>query len=103
MLTPFDNARLPVGASGDNTTVAQPTILEREREGGGRRRHASRASHHEARHVTHDDAPVLPGISPLTIPTMPRAEDDDATRAGSYEFHDRPGSGRHTTERLEHF
>ena len=46
---------------------------------------------------------VLPGISPLTPGTMPRAEDDEATRANSPEFHDRPGSGKNTADRLKYF
>lgn len=54
-------------------------------------------------HVTHAEAPVLPGISPLTSATMPRAEDDGATRAGSYEFHDRPGSGQYTADKHKYF
>ena len=56
-----------------------------------------------ARYVTHDDAPVLPGINPQTPGTMPRAEDDEATRAHSPEFNDRPGSGKHTADRLKVF
>ena len=48
-------------------------------------------------------APVLPGINAQTPGTMPRAEDDEATRASSPEFHDRPGSGRHTADRLKYF
>lgn len=54
-------------------------------------------------HVTHDDAPVRPGINAQTPNSMPRAEDDDATRAHSPEFHDRPGSGKHTTDRRTYF
>ena len=54
-------------------------------------------------HVTHTAAPVLAGISPQTPGTMPRAEDDDATRAHSPEFHDRPGSGKNTADRLKYF
>ena len=54
-------------------------------------------------HVTHTDAPVLPGINALTPGTMPRAEDDEATRANSPEFHDRPGSGKNTADRLKYF
>ena len=54
-------------------------------------------------HVTHEGAPVLPGISPLTPGTMPRYEDDEATRANSPEFHDRPGSGRNTADRQRYF
>jgi hypothetical protein len=34
---------------------------------------------------------------------MPRAEDDVATLAGSPDFHDRPGSGRYTADRLRYF
>jgi hypothetical protein len=54
-------------------------------------------------HVTHEGAPVLPGINPQTPGTMPRAEDDEMTRANSPDFHDRPGSGRHTADRLTWF
>jgi len=54
-------------------------------------------------HVTHAGAPVLPGINALTPATMPRAEADQATRAHSPEFHDRPGSGRNTADRLKYF
>jgi hypothetical protein len=54
-------------------------------------------------HVTHDDAPVRPGINAQTPSSMPRAEDDDATRAHSPEFHDRPGSGKHTIDRMKFF
>ena len=54
-------------------------------------------------HVTHDEAPVRPGINAQTPSTMPRGEDDDATRAHSPEFHDRPGSGRHTADRMTFF
>jgi hypothetical protein len=31
--------------------------------------------------------------------SMPRAEDDERTRAHSPDFHDRPGSGKHITPR----
>ena len=58
---------------------------------------------HRDTHVTRENAPVLPGISPLAPGTMPRAEDDEATRANSPDFHDRPGSGRHTADRLKCF
>ena len=53
-------------------------------------------------HVTHTSAPVLPGINALTPGTMPRAEDDETTRANSPEFHDRPGSGKNTADRLKY-
>lgn len=56
-----------------------------------------------ARYISHDDAPVLPGISPETPGRMPRAEDDDATRAHSPDFNDRPGSGKNTADRLNVF
>ena len=35
--------------------------------------------------------PVTEGINPQNPSTMPRAEDDEETRANSPEFHDRPG------------
>lgn len=54
-------------------------------------------------HVTHEEAPVRPGINAQTPNSMPRAEDDVATRAQSPEFHDRPGSGKHTTDRRTYF
>ena len=54
-------------------------------------------------HLRHDDAPVRPGINAQTPSSMPRAEDDEATRAHSPEFNDRPGSGKHTADRLTHF
>jgi hypothetical protein len=55
------------------------------------------------RYVTHDGAPVLPGINPQAPGRMARAEDDEATRAHSPEFNDRPGSGKHTADRLKVF
>jgi hypothetical protein len=58
---------------------------------------------HGDTHVAHGGAPVLPGINAQTPGTMPRAEDDEATRANSPEFHDRPGSGKNTAVRLLYF
>ncbi|HZI78787.1 MAG TPA: hypothetical protein VFD69_04720 [Vicinamibacterales bacterium] len=57
---------------------------------------------HDDTHVTHTSA-VRPGINAQTPGTMPRAEDDEATRAHSPEFHDRPGSGKNTADRLKYF
>lgn len=54
-------------------------------------------------HVTKNDSPVSPGIDAQVPGSMPRAEDDVATRARSPEFHDRPGSGRHTADRHDVF
>jgi hypothetical protein len=54
-------------------------------------------------HVRKEDAPVGPGINAQTPDSMPRAEDDVATRAHSPEFHDRPGSGKHTADRQRVF
>jgi hypothetical protein len=54
-------------------------------------------------HLTHADSPVRPGINPQTPSSMPRAEDDEDTRANSPEFHDRPGSGKDTANRLTFF
>jgi hypothetical protein len=54
-------------------------------------------------HVSHDDAPVLPGTNAQTPSSMPLADDDEATRAHSPEFHDRPGSCKHTADRLRYF
>jgi hypothetical protein len=58
---------------------------------------------HKDTHVTKADAPVLPGISPQVPGSMPRAEDDAETLAHSRDFHDRPGSGRDTANRLKFF
>ena len=54
-------------------------------------------------HVTLEDAPVQPGINAQTPNSMPRAEDDAESRARSPEFHDRPGSGKHTADRWFYF
>lgn len=54
-------------------------------------------------HVRPENAQVRPGISPRTPSTMPRAENDADTWAQSPEFHDRPGSGKHTADRLKFF
>lgn len=61
------------------------------------------ASMRKDTHVTHEDAPVRPGINAQTPNSMPRAEDDDTTRAHSPEFHDRPGSGKHTADKQIYF
>ena len=58
---------------------------------------------HGDTHVTHLTAPLLPGINAQTPGTRPRAEDDVTTRAKSPDFHDRPGSGKHTADRLKWF
>jgi hypothetical protein len=47
--------------------------------------------------------PVRPGIDAQTPSSMPRGEDDEDTRANSPEFHDRPGSGKDTANRLTFF
>jgi hypothetical protein len=39
------------------------------------------------------------GIDAQDPDRMPRAEDDERTRANSPEFHDRPGSGKYITPR----
>jgi hypothetical protein len=49
------------------------------------------------------NTPVLPGINAQTPSSMPRAEDDEESRAQSPEFHDRPGSGKNTVDRLKYF
>jgi hypothetical protein len=46
-------------------------------------------------HAAGEDAPP---ISPLDPSSMPRAEDDDESKANSPEFNDRPGSGKHLLE-----
>lgn len=54
-------------------------------------------------HIKSEDAPVGPGIDAQKPTSMPRAEDDVATRAHSPEFHDRAGSGKHTADRQRYF
>jgi hypothetical protein len=54
-------------------------------------------------HVTSEGSPERPGIDAQNPGRMPRAEDDEGTRAGSPEFHDRPGSGRHIADRKKVF
>ena len=44
-------------------------------------------------HVTAEQAPLRIGIDAQMPNSMPRAEDDTVTRAGSRDVHDRPGSG----------
>ena len=50
-------------------------------------------------HVTYEQSPVGIGIDAQMPDSMPRAEDDDITRAGSRDFHDQPGSGGNTARR----
>jgi hypothetical protein len=54
-------------------------------------------------HVTKEGSPIRPGINAQTPESMPRAEDDESTRAHSPEFNDRPGSGKHTADRHQVF
>ena len=54
-------------------------------------------------HVTKEGSPQRPGIDAQVPSSMPRAEDDKATRAHSPEFHDRPGSGQHIADRQDVF
>lgn len=54
-------------------------------------------------HLTHAESPVRIGITAQMPSTMPRAEDDVATRAGSRDFHDQLGSGRDTANRGFYF
>ena len=54
-------------------------------------------------HVTKEDSPVGVGIDAQMPDSMPRAEDDAGTRARSYEYRDRPGSGKHTADRQRVF
>jgi hypothetical protein len=54
-------------------------------------------------HVTHEQSPVQIGISAQMPGSMPRYEDDAATRDRSREFHDQPGSGKDTSTRHFYF
>jgi hypothetical protein len=86
------------GVAGNGTTAATVTAA------GMKLKHVEPAVViRKDTHVGLADAPVLPGINAQTPGSMPRAEDDDATRAHSPEFHDRPGSGKNTADRLTYF
>ena len=50
-------------------------------------------------HVSLAQSPLRAGIDAQLPGSMPRGEDDAVTRAGSREFHDRPGSGWDTANR----
>jgi hypothetical protein len=54
-------------------------------------------------HVTKEESPVKPGIDAQNPSSMPRAEDDEFTRAHSPEFHDRPGSGKNIADKERFF
>jgi hypothetical protein len=54
-------------------------------------------------HVTPQQAPLQTGISPQMPASMPRYEDDAATRDRSRSFHDQPGSGKDTATRHFYF
>ena len=50
-------------------------------------------------HVKQEQSPVRIGIDSQMPNSMPRAEDDVITRAGSRDFHDQPGSGGNIARR----
>ena len=50
-------------------------------------------------HLTHEQSPQRTGIDAQVPNSMPRSEDDAITGAGSWDFHDRPGSGKDTARR----
>ncbi|HUE89708.1 MAG TPA: hypothetical protein VMO26_26835 [Vicinamibacterales bacterium] len=54
-------------------------------------------------HVTREQSPLRIGIAPQMPGSMPRAEDDAATREKSPAFHDSPGSGNGTAVRHFYF
>lgn len=54
-------------------------------------------------HRTLEQSPLRVGIDAQVPNSMPRAEDDAITRAGSREFHDRPGSGADIAKREFYF
>ena len=58
---------------------------------------------HKDTHVTKDDSPVGVGIDAQDPDSMPRAEDDDVTRARSPAFHDPPGSGKNIADRKKFY
>jgi hypothetical protein len=67
------------------------------------RRTARPLASHKDTHITPEQAQVRIGIDAQMPNSMPRAEDDAATRARSGEFHDRPGSGSDTANRTFYF
>jgi hypothetical protein len=54
-------------------------------------------------HLTKENTPERQGINAQTPDSMPRAEDDAATRAHSPAFHDPPGSGKNIADRRRFF
>jgi hypothetical protein len=60
------------------------------------RRPSAVATERRDTHVTREQSPLGIGIDAQMPNSMPRAEDDVITRAGSRDFHDQPGSGGNT-------
>jgi hypothetical protein len=115
------SSRRPVG---NDTTAAQATDMESEGQGQQNpppltlasrirqswRRRGSTAPRRSRTpvpirdtHLTAAQTPRGVGIDAQMPNSMPRAEDDATTRAGSHEFHDRPGSGSDSARRLRFF
>jgi hypothetical protein len=67
------------------------------------RRTLTQVTPREETHVTHEQSPLQLGI-PLQVPdSMPRSDDDAATRDRSRPLHNGPGSGKDTSIRTFSF
>jgi hypothetical protein len=85
---PADSSPEKPGLKKDDVAEAQSADMESEGQG---QRHDT--------HVTKEQSPVGVGVDAQMPNTMPRGEDDIATRAGSRDFHDQAGSGHDTSRR----
>ena len=89
-----------VRQNGSEGKARDSEIARREGALSANRRHPpALAAERSDTHVTHAQSPVGIGIDAQMPDSMPRAEDDAMTRAGSRDFHDQPGSGGNTARR----
>ena len=90
---PLDHTRAVDDVTDDDGAAdAQSADMENEGQGQGR-----------DTHVTKEQSRVGVGMDAQMPNTMPRGEDDVATRAGSRDFHDQPGSGNDIARRRRFF
>lgn len=96
----------PGGPAGKPHATTEDQISEMESEGQAQPQADevdTNKGTREDTHVTKKDSPQGPGIDAQDPSSMPRAEDDESTRAHSPEFHDRPGSGKNISERKRYY
>lgn len=88
------HAEAVVDRTTDDDAIADAQGSDMESEGQGQ---------HPDTPVTKEQSAVGVAVDAQMPDTMPRGEDDVATRAGSREFHDHPGSGNDIARRLLFF